>query len=268
MTKITNLASVFQQEIDDTMFSISLDQILMDKLHPTDLKIATITVGVTSSIKINSLCRLDDDFVQKMKSDTSFTFESLSGHGDCLTKWTNSRILRLTYNGAKKYIIIFCNGSFQIAGCKEVTDASYLVARIFMHLGVPVNDNDLLCDVRMFNSTFKVGRCVKLHEFHELISKQYTSSTFSPDTGSSGVNVPIYVNDKKVAIVVYPKGSIVMTGANAISQLHHCYNVITSFLDLNYDLLTYELVEEIKVPKKRGRKRKCETSEFYNSLDI
>jgi hypothetical protein len=138
MAKITNLARVLQQEIDDTMFSISIDQMLMDKLHPTDLKIATITVGVTSSVKINSLSRLDDDFVQKMKADPSFTFESLSGHGDCSTKWTNSRILLLTYNGAKKYIIIFCNGSFQIAGCKEVTDASFLVARIFYYLDILV----------------------------------------------------------------------------------------------------------------------------------
>lgn len=269
MEKVYGNDIIMQNEINTTLCMIMIDKVLLGNLNPSDLKIATMTIGVTTHRQLPSLDLFDDNFVERLKLDNRFIFESLTGYGTTKTKWTNSRILRLSYNNYKKYIIIFKNGSFQIAGCKEVTDATTIVHAIIQHARLdPLNSATIQCDIRMINSTFSLGRSIDLVGLHKIAVSQFSQAFFNADSGSSGVNIPMMIDKKKVAVIVYSKGSVVMTGANAIAQLERCYNHLTMMIDTHFDALTKPLIEVVKVPKKRGRKRKADTEDFYNALHL
>lgn len=234
---------------------------------PSEVKVSMMTIGVATGCVLPSLACMDDNFVSKLVADPRFEFKSLSGHGDCPhANFSNCRVLRLFYNNANKYILIFCNGSIQIAGCKSVLDASFLTDVIVCALGFSgIRDESATVSIRMFNTNFSLGCGVNTQALFESVSPIIPKTIFDTKR-SSGVNIPFMVDTKKVAIIVFPKGNIVMTGANDITQVVKAYEFITSHIQSKFSSLTFQFIEVVKVPKKRGRKRKADQEDVYNNI--
>lgn len=266
--KVMSKAIAMQNEIDFTMGVMHVTSCLCSNLPESPVNIAMITIGVSSGRPLTSLACLDDNFVRNLKADERFEFTSLSGHGKTPSSgFTNSRTIRLVYQGVRKYILVFVNGSFQVTGCKKVTDATLIVGALLQHMGLPgIDEENHSVNIRMFNTNFKLGCAVNLEAFHKTILATQPLSTLDKQR-SSGVNVPVMVNGKKVVAVVFPKGNVICTGANHISQVSHVHEIIVSTVDKYFEqVATILLPDPPKEAKKRGRKRKADVAQIYDSL--
>lgn len=257
-----------QENIDFTLAMMHVGVGLCDNLEDCPVNVAMITVGVSSGRPLGNLSRLDDTFVENLKADERFEFTSLSGHGKAPgSGFTNSRTIRLVYQGVRKYILVFVNGSFQVTGCKRVTDATLIVSALLQHMGLPdIDEENHTVSIRMFNTNFKLGCAINLEAFHKAILPSQPLSTLDKQR-SSGVNVPVMVNGKKVVAIVFPKGSVICTGANDIAQVQAVHEIITTFVDQNFEQVAMLLLPDPpKEAKKRGRKRKADVDLMYANL--
>lgn len=263
-------SSAMQNNIDSILMEMQFESVMMD-LPLSDFNVSMMTVGVKIPYKLSGLATLDKDFVERIKMDERFEFTSLSGYDDVKpVNFPNSRALKLVYQGGRKYILMFTNGAFQIMGCKKVTDATLIVDAILRHASYePVEECDMIADIRMFNSNFSLlSHDINTEAFHQKIVQSNKLCTLDRRY-HSGVNVPFMIDEKKVAIVVFPKGNIVITGAKTIEQLQKAFMYIADFMN---GLLDSEILQQKQVavvsegPKKRGRKRKAVTDAFYESI--
>lgn len=261
-------AIAMQNEIDTHILDMYFNTFASPNLSMNSVNIAMMTIGVASGRPIGSLARMDASFVEKLQADTRFEFTSLSGYGDTPeSRFTNSRTVRMVLGGVRKYILVFSNGSFQITGCKMVTDATMIVDTLLQYMGLGgIDETNSSVHIRMFTVNFSLGYAINLERFHAAILPTQPSSTLDKQR-SSGVNVPMFFEGKKVVAIVFPKGNVVMTGANSIRQVLEAHTTIISAVDNNFEQVASPIAPDVpKVPKKRGRKRKADIEQLYDEL--
>jgi len=262
---IPNTSAWFDFQIQTGLESVDLVNIFLNNLNISPLHISMMTVGVTANVQV-PLNRFDDSFVASFSKDERFAFRSLSGAcGVAPSKFNSSKELKINFNGGNKYILIFKN-SFQIAGCKHVQDATTIVSAIFQHLAIPLDADNLICDTRLFNTNFSIGKALNMALLHQEIIKEFRHATFNPDLPLKGIKIPFSKNNQSVAIIIYAKGRIVMTGAKEISLVVDAYRAIVGFLDEHPEVMSELQADLKKVPGKRGRKRKSEVDLIYNEI--
>jgi len=87
--------------------------------------------------------------------------------------------------------------------------------------------------ISMVNTNFRVSFLLNLSKIHSLLVSQNIDSRFERISGSC-VHIKYNHPIKKITILLFEKGSIVITGVKNGDQILAAYNFINKFLYANY----------------------------------
>jgi len=150
--------------------------------------------------------------------------------------------------GAFLHVKVFRNGSVQVAGCREKEPTEAAVATLCALLeetyytrkeGGGVEEHRLLrgpcrpgnLKVNLINTTFKLGVCVHRRRLHQVLMEEGVPTAY--DTCKhTGVQVllPVEGKTKPVTLLVFERGSVVITGAKCMAQVTAAHDFIRDFL--------------------------------------
>jgi TATA-box binding protein (TBP) (component of TFIID and TFIIIB) len=167
-------------------------------------------------------------------------------------------------------IFIFPNGKVKAAGAKTVNTIHTLIdelKNIILYVPGTVESPETLgvenVKIKMICSDFKIkpikddpdGWCLKQEELKNiLVSEHKLSATFSSLSRYPGINVkyPSSIElDKKISLLIFRSGSIIITGGKNAKDLFDSYTFITNVISKNSESLFYfDINEEIKQKKK------------------
>jgi TATA-box binding protein (TBP) (component of TFIID and TFIIIB) len=172
------------------------------------------------------------------------------------------------------HVKLFSNGSIQMAGCTRDSNITVLVLTKLFHklkhmkliynsdkkefiekpfvsniesLDISNIDNISIC---MINTDFRFICGINLVKLHTMITelteqKNLVESRFDRINHSS-VAIKYSYQDKKITILVFEKGAIVITGARNGDQITQAYNYINKFLLANYKkLVKKEITQQV-----------------------
>jgi TATA-box binding protein (TBP) (component of TFIID and TFIIIB) len=155
-------------------------------------------------------------------------------------------------------IKLFKNGSIQMTGCKSVENVVDVLSKIFTELKEVkaiiqknnnkfqvvekpfVNDtNKLLLEnikgitIGMINSNFTYPNRIDRLKLFNLLNFEGKDCRYDPSIHAP-VNIKFNCTDKSISILVFEKGSILITGAKNCSHIHQGYDFINKYLLLNH----------------------------------
>lgn len=260
----------FDKKLNDLGFDIFTEGAFLNNVVPTPLNIAMMTMGIWTgkSIKLGAF---DKEFVTCMQNASPrMEFVSVSGVDPTPpSRFTNAQIVKLKLDGYKKYAIVFEHGAIQVMGCKSAHDIVLIATTILGALGIEYEclKAERCIDIRLITCNFQYADCsFRLHNLHAALLAEHKSTWFDP-MRSPGVQLPLMIGEKKVAVIVFNNGKVVITGANSLEQVQHAWSLISNFIDTHFDSFAVKqssqlsqslqpLGEDASV-KKRGRKRKA-----------
>jgi TATA-box binding protein (TBP) (component of TFIID and TFIIIB) len=163
---------------------------------------------------------------------------------------------------------LFINGSIQLTGCKSIEGVYEALTKLFYELKQevaimdyknkkiiekPFVENKDILDIKnikkftiqMINSNFKMGFAINREKLYKYMIEDGIDCRFEPDV-HAGVIVGYDINNKKISILIFEKGSIVITGAVNCYQIKQAYEYINKYLLSIYDkiILNEELTNE------------------------
>ena len=99
------------------------------------------------------------------------------------------------------------------------------------------------------------GWCIKQELLKNILVKEYSlSATFSALSRYPGINLKInslIEKDKKISLLIFRSGSIIITGSKNAKDISNCYAFIINVISKNSEKLFYhDINEEIKQKKK------------------
>jgi hypothetical protein len=157
---------------------------------------------------------------------------------------------------------LFGNGKVQLTGARSHEDGLAAVEKIAVEAascGACVNTLDLCVEkymVRLINSDFHVGFTINNRRLQQLIVKRYPHMCIYEPCIYNGVKLLYYHNStnripgvcsctgrcdgkgdgaccKKVTVAVFQTGSVIITGATDVAQVHCAYDFIKELLKSN-----------------------------------
>jgi len=152
------------------------------------------------------------------------------------------------------HVKLFSNGSIQMAGCQKTQDIVETIVTIMQKMKTikAVVENNVLKEkpfvndinlvdlsgiydfhISMVNTNFRVSFLLNLSKIHSLLVSQNIDSRFERISGSC-VHIKYNHPIKKITILLFEKGSIVITGVKNGDQILAAYNFINKFLYANY----------------------------------
>lgn len=152
------------------------------------------------------------------------------------------------------HVKLFSNGSIQITGCQKTIDIVETLVVITQKMktikaiieeGIltekPFVNDTKLADISgiydfhisMVNTNFNVPFQLNLAKIHSLLVSQGIDSRFERISGSC-VHIKYDHPVKKITILLFEKGSVVITGVKNGDQILTAYNYINKFLYANY----------------------------------
>lgn len=189
------------------------------------------------------------------------------------SRFKNARILRAYFDGndkKKKCFLIFRNGGIQIKGQKDAT-SGVLMSKAILN-GIFGSEDDVVIEdiqIHLMNSSFNIPNyCFDLDILHEALVADDKIATLDREHHAA-VNVSInYKNVKKVTVLFFRKGNIIITGGTDHMQLLSAYAYVGSFLGTRRHLLIPAELPQPILPRKRGRKPDSEKNKLYANLGI
>lgn len=162
-------------------------------------------------------------------------------------------------------IFIFPNGKVKIAGAKTIKTIHITIDEISELIGIP----DLIAEnikIQMICSDFKIkpiiknpeGWCIKQELLKNILVKEYSlSATFSALSRYPGINLKIdsvILPDKKISLLIFRSGSIIITGSKNAKDIANCYSFIINVISkYSKELFYFDINEEIKQKKKLNK---------------
>ena len=167
---------------------------------------------------------------------------------------------------------LFNNGKIQMTGLKYETHGEEVLQKLlpYLHMIDSTNETKVLSNdkieyspfnIALINSDFSIGYKVKREVVHREIVDAGMYSSYEPCI-YPGVNIKYYYNEdtdhgvclcndmcngkgcgkgdgncKKITIVVFKSGEIMITGARSRTHLTVCYDFISKFLDSRKELV-------------------------------
>ena len=261
--------------VNTALFEIEIDTIFFENVQPSMLNVAMMTLVIATGKKID-IRAFDEEFVTALKAASErIEVISVSGvDGEKASRFPNAQIVRLRLDGVKKYCVFFENGAVQVMGCKAVLDIVFIVTVVYGALGIEYEQDvrEKNIDIRLITSNFKFVDCTfYLQALHAEVLKEYPNAWFDTNR-SPGVQVPIVVDGKKVSVVLFSNGNVVITGANGFAQITEVWKGICGFMNKHLSLFKVE-IGAIPAKKahdgediKRGRKRPLVFDDLIASL--
>lgn len=199
-------------------------------------------------------------------------------------------------------IKLFKNGSIQMTGCKSVDNVVDVISKIFTELTVikaivykkkenyEIVEKPFVSDVSkllleniknikigMINGNFIYPNKIDRLKLFNLLNFEGKDCRYDPAIHAP-VNIKFNCIDKSISILVFEKGSILITGAKNCSHIDEGYEFINKYLLINHrkimksninsdnitkylDIKPNDLISETSyfAKSKRGRKPKTET---------
>jgi TATA-box binding protein (TBP) (component of TFIID and TFIIIB) len=242
-----------------------------DKIIYSPLSISTITI----CFNFNQIFSLDS-LKQKLNNDVIIKFNPGSKKSKNPKKkgtdfFYNSFDIRLKifHNGSivNISVFIFPNSKVKIAGIKSIEMIDIIIDQLIELIAdyLPFEE-ELKAEnvkIQMICSDFKIkpvkenntGWCIKQDLLKKILVNNYNiSATFSPLSRYPGINVKkksLIENNKPVSLLIFRSGSIIITGAKDIIDIHDSYNFIVNIIRIHSnELFYYDINEEIKQQKK------------------
>lgn len=252
-------------------------------IHPTPLKVNTMTVVCKTTLS-NYNTSISDlkQYIEEnpIERDMVVSKKNL-GKTTIIVKWVQKFSDATSRNIAAK---LFGNGTIHITGVtnpheaviisdfftRYIQDTLHTLAKRHSANGATTNNSDINIDtsntttnytICMIQSNFDVRRQISLPDARTRWNCQDTQVIYNIDKHRT---LHIKFSDVRTSAIIFPSGKVLITGARQPSHLLHVYNQVVSFIDAEYDHITSPIVTVVKVPKKRGRKRKAEHDAFYS----
>ena len=206
-------------------------------------------------------------------------------------------------------IKLFKNGSIQMTGCKSVENVVDVLFKVFTELSVVkaivqkkndkyeivekpfVNNTEKLLlenikniTIGMINSNFIYPNRIDRLKLFNLLNLEGKDCRYDPAIHAP-VNIKFNCTDKSISILVFEKGSILITGAKNCSHIHQGYEFINKYLLINHRKIVKSNINSDNIAKyldiktdeidtdlpnfnksKRGRKKKNIENEQKNNI--
>lgn len=235
------------------------------------LQINTMTMLVETNLNIIPM--------DTLKSKLSEEVLQMFGTGLKTKKtFSNCIIFSFTYESRFVAVKMFSNGKLHITGlhCYEHAEAVSLkhmeLVKHVLEMGDEYSPKILNVSNHMINASFKLKKCIDLGNLSKLAStvKENIYSVLYEKTTHPGINIKIHDPDyqsKKITILVFSTGSIILTGMKNLDGLRCAFTTFMHLVDLFPQVLKPACFL-IKEKKKRGRKPKKAKEDFYSSFVI
>lgn len=226
-------------------------------LHIKPLKINTTTVLV--STPVTRVCVAD----------------LASGEGVAKCFPNSVSIIKRNAHSKKITTKVFSNGKLHMTGACSVEEAQAVAIDLVTNrLGVAeCTASDLDVNVHMVNASFKVARSFLMEETcNVLVEGQQADGRIKSVTYEKSHHPAINIRlaDKKGTILLFRTGSVIITcPGNVFDVYKMCLDLIEGLKKNTFHAATCRASGgRQEPPKKRGRKRKCESEAFYNDLSL
>jgi len=247
---------------------------LVNNINYTDISISTMTVCFNFNQSINL-----DQLKEKLSKYKIINYKPGSKKSKVPKKkgtdsFYNSFDIKLGIVDYKKEpvihsnisIFIFPNGKVKIAGAKTINTIQITIDELINLIELDNDIPGLLPEnikIQMICSDFKIkpiiknpeGWCIKQELLKNILVKEYSlSATFSALSRYPGINLKInslIEKDKKISLLIFRSGSIIITGSKNAKDISNCYAFIINVISKNSEKLFYhDINEEIKQKKK------------------
>lgn len=204
-------------------------------IKPEKATVSTITI--TASLNTKKVCR-----------DSMLIALSLV-HGDgpltAGNKKKNKRKLeseffnQVTLHHGTKSIKVFNNGSMHVTGCTSPLQfldvASAVCAMMTDVAGITTSVEDQTIQVtefqvQMINVNFGAGRQLYLKGLQTKCTEMGYTASYDPDV-YPGLNVKLPIGERRVTILMFKSGKVIITGVKTACELDTAHVMITSILD-------------------------------------
>lgn len=203
---------------------------------------------------------------------------SLSGVDDISSsRFKNAKFLKIReqQNGRRKCFMLFSNGTIQVKGCQTAVTAAkmcnMIVNGVYNNFDSTTVPNHVLgFKVLLINTNFSTNRIIDLDALHQVLKEEQWLTEYNIENHAA-VNISImYGSDqKKLSILVFAKGNIIITGASTPKHITSCYAFIGTVFQKHPNVIQGVAHKKIKgPPQKRGRKRKADTDALYALIDL
>lgn len=202
-------------------------------LMPTKATISTMTI--TASLNVRRVCR----------DSVMIALSLIEGDGPLRTsekpakrRRTSVFFNQVTIRHGTKSVKVFDNGSMHVTGCTSPTEfltiSSAVCALLGDVAGVETKDGTRVTvtgfDVQMINLNFGAGRQLFLRELRDKCAALGYTASYDADT-YPGLNVKIPVANRRITVLIFKSGKIILTGAKTGEELERAHAAIMAVLD-------------------------------------
>ena len=204
-------------------------------LKPTAAAVSTITI--TSALNVKKVCR-DSMLIALSLIDGDGALSSGESRKR-KRKRTAEFFNQVTMRHGTKSIKVFGNGSMHFTGCTSLQQFAHIAEEVCAMLrdvaGIEATDGmeDLhLVDfcIQMINLNFGAGRSLHLQGLRDRCTELGYVASYDADM-YPGLNVKVPVGERRVTVLLFKSGKVIITGAKTPSELEQAYVMITDVLD-------------------------------------
>lgn len=205
-------------------------------LAPSVASVSTITI--TSTLNVRKVCRDSVQIALSLVEGSGPLTASDPKPGKRKRESSGSVFFnQVTLRHGTKSIKLFNNGSMHITGCTSPTEfievSSAVCALMEYTAGIegedgPVSVQDF--DIQMINMNFGAGRTLYLQALRDTCVSQGLSASYDPDT-YPGLNVKLPIGERRVTVLLFKSGRVIVTGAKTAAELEEAHARITDVLD-------------------------------------
>lgn len=220
-----------QRELDDCLARIRRQT--FEHFSPSPASISTMTMS--ASLNVRRVCR-----------DSMLIALSLVEGDGPLTSSTKRPAKRqrqtvffnqVTLRHGSKSVKVFDNGSMHVTGCTsplEFLEVSSAVCTLMSDVaGIETTDGSdvrvTAFNVHMINLNFGAGVQLYLQGLRDMCAASGFQASYDADT-YPGLNVKLPIGDRRITVLIFKSGKIIITGAKTPTELESAYNGITAIL--------------------------------------
>ena len=141
---------------------------------------------------------------------------------------------QITVRHGTKSVKVFNNGSIHVTGCTSPTEflsvASAVCKMMGEVAGIETVDGSAVCvtgfEIQMINMNFGAGKQLYLQGLRDTCASLGYVASYDADV-YPGLNIKLPVGDRRVTVLIFRSGKIIITGAKSAADLEEAHRMIT-----------------------------------------
>jgi hypothetical protein len=180
----------------------------------------------------------------------------------------------------KVVVKLFSNGGLHCTGAKTMRDAKIACDAVLVALQEEVETEDgkaievVDIHIQMINGSIHTGQPIDLEKAFDVFQRKHQLAVCLNRENHSALKIRYHSQamQKATTVLIFTSGCVIFTGCSSPRDIWEAYGDIISKMDDEFPNIQYAGVYVSKkkdadaVPKKRGRKRKADTMQFYDDL--